>query len=146
MQAQMYERMLQNQKESAAMAIDAHKSATAAIQSTTDKSMDNMRDVAQASSSEANAGYKEAARISQSVNEKSMDSMSKVATAAAAHSNDGLKEAVQVSRSVNETSIESMAEVYSAALKHAQYKCGNCSHQLQDDDMCCTECGTPRKK
>lgn len=146
MQAQMYERMLQNQKESAAMAIDAHKSAASAIQSTTDKSMDSMRDVAQASSSEANAGYKEAARISQSVNEKSMDSMSKVATAAAAHSNDGLKEAVQVSRSVNETSIESMAEVYSAALKHAQYKCGNCSHQLQDDDMCCTECGTPRKK
>jgi hypothetical protein len=146
MQAQMYERMLQNQKESAAMAIDAHKSATAAIQSTTDKSMDNMRDVAQASSNEANAGYKEAARISQSVNEKSMDSMSKVATAAAAHSNDGLKEAVQVSRSVNETSIESMAEVYSAALKHSLYKCGNCSHQLHDEDMCCTECGTPRKK
>jgi hypothetical protein len=72
---EMYQKMLDIQKEASQSAIDAHKSAAEMAL----KSSENMSKVA----SNSNDGYKEAAKIAQTTNEKSMESMAKVATATA---------------------------------------------------------------
>ena len=76
---EMYQKMLDNQKEATQLAIDAHKSAADSAL----KSSENMAKVAGAAAANSNEGYKEAAKIAQTTNEKSMESMAKVATATA---------------------------------------------------------------
>jgi hypothetical protein len=76
---EMYQKMLDNQKESAQLAIDAHKSAADSAL----KSSENMSKVASNAATSSSDGYKEAAKIAQTTNEKSMESMAKVATATA---------------------------------------------------------------
>lgn len=76
---EMYQKMLDIQKESSQSAIDAHKSAADSAL----KSSENMSKVASSAASSSNEGYKEAAKIAQTTNEKSMESMAKVATATA---------------------------------------------------------------
>ena len=114
-------------------------------QSTNEKSMDSMMQVAKVSAAESSQGYKDAAEMSRSVNERSMDSMARVATAAAAHSTDGLNQAAEISRSVNEKSMESMAKVYSAAISGA-YVCQSCKKDVPEASNFCTGCGAPKVK
>ena len=80
---EMYEKMLGMQEKANQSAIEAHKFAAQIAQSTNEKSMQSMMEVAKVSAAQSTEGYKEAAKIAQSTNEKSMDSMSKVATATA---------------------------------------------------------------
>jgi rubrerythrin len=89
----MYEKMLAMQEKANQSAIDAHKSAAEIAQSTNEKSMQSMMEVAKVSAAQSTEGYKEAAKIAQSTNEKSMESMSKVATATAGRKTGNEKEA-----------------------------------------------------
>jgi hypothetical protein len=75
----MYQKMLENQKEASQLAIDAHKSAADSAL----KTSENMSKVASNAAASSTDGYKEAAKIAQTTNEKSMESMAKVATATA---------------------------------------------------------------
>ena len=143
MQAAMFERMLQMQKDSADSAIRAHESAADRVQQTSDKAMGNMMHVAQSTAGEANAGYKAAADIAERVNTSSMENMSKVASASAAHSNDGMKEAVQSSRAAATTTIEKMADVYTAAVKATRYVCVKCNKSSSEGNRFCLDCGSP---
>ena len=88
----MYEKMLTMQEKANQATIDAHKFAAEIAQSTNEKSMQSMMEVAKVSASQSTEGYKEAAKIAQSTNEKSMESMSKVATATAGRKNGNEKE------------------------------------------------------
>jgi rRNA maturation endonuclease Nob1 len=85
---EMYQKMLDIQKEATQVAIDAHKSAADSAL----RSSESMAKVAGAAASNSMDGYKEAAKIAQTTNEKSMESMAKVATATA-----GRKEGSQTS-------------------------------------------------
>jgi hypothetical protein len=76
---EMYQKMLDIQRESSQSAIDAHKSAADSAL----KASENMAKVASNAAASSTDGYKEAAKIAQTTNEKSMDSMAKVATATA---------------------------------------------------------------
>jgi RNA polymerase subunit RPABC4/transcription elongation factor Spt4 len=89
---EMYQKMLDNQKEAAQVAIGAHKSAADSAL----KSSENMAKVASAAAASSNDGYKEAAKIAQTTNEKSMESMAKVATATAAKKPNGKEDAPAV--------------------------------------------------
>ena len=89
---EMYEKMLAMQEKANQATIDAHKFAAEIAQSTNEKSMQSMMEVAKVSASQSSEGYKEAAKIAQSTNEKSMESMSKVATATAGRKSGNEKE------------------------------------------------------
>jgi len=89
---EMYDKMLAMQEKANQSAIDAHKFAAEIAQSTNEKSMQSMMEVAKVSAAQSTEGYKEAAKIAQSTNEKSMESMSKVATATAGRKSGNEKE------------------------------------------------------
>lgn len=89
---EMYEKMLAMQEKANQATIDAHKFAAEIAQSTNEKSMQSMMEVAKVSASQSSEGFKEAAKIAQSTNEKSMESMSKVATATAGRKSGNEKE------------------------------------------------------
>jgi len=158
---QMFKQMLEIQRQSAEMAVGAHREAAGIAQSTNEKSMANMMQVAIGATQQSNEGYKEAAKIAQSTNEKSMASMAQVATKAADGSGDGYKDAAKIAQSVNEKSMESMAKVTVAAVggkgaiqKDAdedtakQIPCTNsgCNSKLGPNQKYCAACGTPRKQ
>ena len=88
----MYEKMLAMQEKANQATVDAHKFAAEIAQSTNEKSMQSMMEVARVSVAQSSEGYKEAAKIAQSTNEKSMESMSKVATATAGRKSGNEKE------------------------------------------------------
>lgn len=86
---EMYQKMLDIQKEATQVAIDAHKSAADSAL----RSSETMAKVAGAAASNSSEGYREAAKIAQTTNEKSMESMAKVATATAGRKDAGQSQA-----------------------------------------------------
>jgi hypothetical protein len=116
----MYEKMLAMQEKANQATVDANKFAAEIAQSTNEKSMQSMMEVAKVSVAQSSEGYKEAAKIAQSTNEKSMESMSKVATATAGR------------KSGNEK------EPSGSELKPV---CSGCNEKINATDKFCSKCG-----